>query len=296
MRDHTNRRRALLSALGAVLGTSAPAVAHGPGEASDLTIAVVGATSRTADELIPQALWRGHKVIAIARRPHAVRFQSHPRLRLVEADVENVASVTAALKGEGDAIVVSVFGAREDPQAEVPQSTLMTNGVRNILQAMRTNGNRKIITVSSASVQEMPKFGYTANTPRPENLTIRTGLWYYLKRGLYNDMAEMERVARDSGLTYINLRPGLILTEPARGNIKTASNVDAPGQRVITYADFAAFILDAAESSTYDNATVGVYSDRPIEFNDQGLNPEAMMARQREINRKIREEVAGRKR
>ena len=293
MHGHRLHRRGLL---GGGLVLAATDLAQAQTKSAGLTIAVVGATSRTADELIPQAIWRGHKVIALARRPHAVKFQNHPNLTLVSADVENAASLVKALKGHGDAVVVSTFGAREDPDAEVPQSSLMTNGVTNIFQAMKANGNKKLITVSSASVQEMPKFGYKADTPRPENLGMRTGLWYYLKRGLYNDMADMERVAATSGLTYVNLRPGLILVEPARGNIKAAVNVDAPGQRVITYADFAAFILDAAATSAYDRTTVGVYSDRPIEFSDQGLNPEAMMARQREINRKIRDEVAGQKR
>ncbi|MEE8321683.1 MAG: hypothetical protein V3R68_07585, partial [Gammaproteobacteria bacterium] len=36
---------------------------------SGIKIVVIGATARTADELIPQALRRGHEVVAFARRP-----------------------------------------------------------------------------------------------------------------------------------------------------------------------------------------------------------------------------------
>ncbi len=270
-----------------------PITAHGPGEKSGVKIIVIGATSRTADELIPQAIWRGHDVVGLARRPQAVRHAAHPNLAVVKADVRDQDSLKAAFEGHEGAVVISVFGSRSDPQEEVAFSDLMAVGVTNIIQAMKTNGIGRIFVTSSASVQEMSKFGYKADTPRPDNLTIRSGLWYYLKRGLYNDMAEMERIVRESSMNYGVLRPGLILIEPPRGNIKAAVNVEAPGQRVITYADFAAFILDATETDAYDNSTIGVYSDRPIEFSDTGINPEALMARQREINRQIREELAG---
>ena len=268
------------------------AFAHSPGEKSSTKIIVIGATSRTADELIPQALWRGHEVIGVARRPHAVRHAAHPNLTVLKADVRDPESLAKALVGHGDAVVVSVFGSRADPMEEIAETDLMAVGISNIIQVMNANGNTRLITTSSASVQEMPKFGYKADTPRPENLTVRSGLWYYLKRGLYNDMMEMERIVRESGLAYINLRPGLILLEPPYGNIEVAVDEDAPGQRVITYADFAAFILDAVETDQYDRTTIGVYSDRPIEFSGDGINPEALMARQGEINRRIREELA----
>ncbi len=272
--------------------TAGFASAHGAGEPSGTKIIIIGATSRTADELIPQALWRGHEVIGVARRPHAVRHAAHPNLTVLKADVRDPESLAKAFAGHGGAVVVSVFGSRADPMEEIAETDLMAVGISNIIQVMKANGNTRLITTSSASVQEMPKFGYEADTSRPENLTVRSGLWYYLKRGLYNDMMEMERIVRESGLNYINLRPGLILIEPPYGNIKIAVDVDAPGQRVITYADFAAFILDAVETDHYDRTTIGVYSDRPIEFSDDGINPEALMARQGEINRRIREELA----
>ncbi len=43
--------------------------AHEPGEPSGKRVVIIGATSRTANELIPRARWRGHEVIAFARAP-----------------------------------------------------------------------------------------------------------------------------------------------------------------------------------------------------------------------------------
>jgi putative NADH-flavin reductase len=259
-------------------------------EKASLELILIGATSRTADELISQALRRGHKVAALARRPDAVKHAAHTNLEVLQADVRDVESLSRAFKGRPDAVVVSLIGSRGDPREEVAVSDLFTVGIQNTLLAMKRNKLTTVFAVSSASVQELPKYGYKADTPRPENLTIRNGLWYYLKRGLYNDMADMESALRESDADYTVLRPGLILVEPPRGNIKAAVNVDAPGQRVITYDDFAAFILDAAESGEYSRSTVGVYSDRPIIFGGD-INPEELMRRQGEINRKIREEL-----
>ncbi len=64
---------------------------HEAGDPSGLEILVIGATSRTANELIPQALWRGHEVIAFARRPYRVRFAGHESR-------QNVSSRTGSYK------------------------------------------------------------------------------------------------------------------------------------------------------------------------------------------------------
>jgi hypothetical protein len=85
-------------------------------------------------------------------------------------------------------------------------------------------------------------------------------------RGPYNDMIKMEGIIRHSGLDFIIMRPGQMLVEPPYGNIKLAVDTETPKQPLITYADFAAFILDQLESDQYLGTTVGVYSDRRMEF------------------------------
>ncbi len=64
---------------------------HEAGDPSGLEILVVGATSRTANGLIPQAPWRGHEVIAFARRPYRVRIGGHESR-------QNVSSHTGSYK------------------------------------------------------------------------------------------------------------------------------------------------------------------------------------------------------
>ena len=265
------QRSALLSIFVGLLAITAqfsPSIgmSHDADGVSGLRLLVIGATSRTANELIPQALWRGHEVIAFARRPHRVRFAEHERLRIVKGDVYDKSTIEAALSGNGDEIVITLVGPRPAPGEEIPEMDLMSTGTTNIINAMRARGNKRLIATSSTAVQELAKLGYEADTPRPADLDNPGDLWFYFMRGPYNDMIKMEGIVRNSGLDFLILRPGLMLTEPAYGNVKLAVDTETPGQRVITYADFAAFILDQLESDQYIGTTVGVYSDRMIEF------------------------------
>ncbi len=264
---------------------------HDAGDPSGLEILVIGATSRTANELIPQALWRGHEVIAFARRPYRVRFAGHERLTIVKGDVYDQSTIAAALSGDGDEIVITLVGPRTEPGKEIPEMDLLSTGTVNIIEAMRAKGNNRLIAASSTAVERIAKLGYKADTPRPEGLTETTGLWYYFMRGPYNDMIKMEGIVRNSGLDFIIVRPGQMLVEPAYGNIKLAVDSETPKQPLITYADFAAFILDQLESDQYLGTTVGVYSDRKMEFG-KNVDFAAEQAKRIESYRQLQEDLA----
>lgn len=273
------------------LFSSTTVSAHNPGESSGVRILIIGATSRTADELIPQAIWRGHDVIAFARRPHRVRFVDRERLRIVKGDVYDKSTIEAALSGDGDEIVITLIGPRTEPGKEVPEMDLMSTGTTNIIQAMQAKGNRRLIAASSTAVQTIARLGYKADTPRPAGLNETNGLWYYFMRGPYNDMIRMEGIVRNSGLDFVVVRPGQMLIEPAYGNIKLAVDTETPKQPLITYADFAAFILDQLESDQYLGTTVGVYSDRKMQFG-KNVDLAAEEAKRMKSYRQLQEDLA----
>ena len=259
--------------------------AHEPGESSGIKILLIGATAKTANELIPQALWRGHEVIAMARRPYRVRHAPHERLTVVRGDVYDQASIEAALSGDGSEVVVSVYGPRIDPSVEIPETDLSSQGTTNIINAMKANGNTRLFATSSTSVQEVAKLGYKADTPKPEGLEPGKGLWFYNLRGPYNDMLKMEKIVLESGLDATVLRPGQLLILPATGDILLTVDTKTPNRRIITYPDFADFILDQVESPEYVGHIVGIYSATEMDFSNTGnIDYEAsfkMLERQR---------------
>lgn len=252
----------VLAAFLFVLVVSNDARAHEGTQPSGIKIVVIGATARTANELIPQALWRGHEVIAFARRPQRVRYASHPRLTVVKGDVYDQASIEAALSGDGSEIVISIYGPRVDPTVEIPETDLMSQGTRNIIAAMKAKGNTRLFVTGSMAAPRIWRKGYKPDTPKPDDVTAESGLWGYNLRGPYNDMGVMEEITRESGLDYIILRPGQLLVEPARGTHRaTVSESEVPSGRVIMYADFASWILDQLESDEYLYETVSIFSD-----------------------------------
>ncbi len=239
--------------------------AHEPDEASGIKIVIIGATARTANYMIPQALWRGHEVVAFARRPQRVRHKPHPRLTIVKGDVYDQASIEAALSGNGNEVIVSVYGPRVDPTVEVPETDLMSAGTTNIINAMKAKGNRRLFVTTSTAMQEVVKRGYKADTPKPEGISGASGLWFYNLRGPYNDMLKMEGIVKESGLDFIIFRPAQMMEEPPRGNLLLTVNTETPNRRIIMYPDFAAIILDQVDSDAHLGDTIGVYSDTTMD-------------------------------
>ena len=182
---------------------------------------------------------------------------NHERLTIVRGDVYEVDSLIAAMRG--DEVVISMVGPRVDPMKEVEFMDLYTVGTANIMNAMREVGAERLLVASSLAVEhELP-------TTKPAGDDLGT-MWIWNARKLYQDMADMETLVRDSGLDYVILRPPFLVEESARGDLKVAVNTDSPKQRMLTFADFAAFVLDQVKGDQYLNTTVGLYSDRQLEW------------------------------
>lgn len=235
-------------------------------------VVVIGATARSAKELIPQALAAGYSVIGIARRPEAVEFD-HERFTVVKGDVYDLASIEAALSG--DEAVVSVIGwaAPRDENAtgehglylnvEVTEEVdLYSMGGANIIQAMKNKGNRRLLFTTSAGVKIAPP---TENPGSPSEAADPTAwrrqMYFWNVRRVYDDFRRAEAIIRESGLDYTILRPVQLMQEPARGDYKAATGFEYPAFTSITYADFAAFIIEQLESTEFAGEAVAIYSD-----------------------------------
>ncbi len=236
-------------------------------------IVIIGATAKSAKELIPQALARGYHVTGLARRPEAVGF-AHERLTVVKGDVYLPETLEAAFRG--DETVISMVGPRDNPYAESQPTDLLSTGTANIIQAMKAKGNTRLLVASSIGVEnDFP-------TTKPDNTEGRAGrLWK--RRHRYLDMQKMEDIVRNSGIDYVLFRPGFLVEEPMRHDLILAVNEPSPKERMITYADFASFVLDQVESADHLGDSVGMYSDRVLAWGENvdfdALAQEALKAR-----------------
>lgn len=250
-----NRRYFLaVTTMGAMASLTA-VNAYGSAHTQLPTIALMGATSRSGREIIRQGLKKGYRIKGFARTPSKLGVE-HERLELFQGDIRDFASIEAVL--EGDEVVVSMIGRGppDDPMAEVGPVDIYTVMGQNLITAMRNKGNKRLIMASSTGVEH--RLAIDSERPAPGDMT---NMWRWNARHLYNDMYEMERMIEASGLDYILLRPGFMVERPARGDLKFDTTGNTPGRRVITYEDWAAFILNNLTSDEYLNKAVGIYSD-----------------------------------
>ena len=255
-----NRREVVGYSLLAALAAGIPRA-----RASNQPILVIGATARSAPDLLEQALAQGRRVTALARTPGKVAV-SGAGLTAVKGDVYDVESLAAAMTG--DEAVVSLIGPRiADHTREIGFVDLYSVGTANIISAMRRKGNRRLIAVSSGGPEQIP-----SEKPKVAG-TVDT--WVWNARNLYGDMQRMEKIIAGSDLETTILRARNFGKGPRLDNLKLkvhdnytdfdqykdrSKRTPGEGSRV-TYADFAALVLSVIDADRFLGNAVGVYSD-----------------------------------
>lgn len=214
-------------------------------------ILVVGATARSAPEIIEQGLAEGRRVTGLARSPERLEI-SHPNFTAVKGDVYEVETLAAAMTG--DEVVVSLVGLSYVPGKEITSVDLYSVGTAAIITAMRREGNSRLIVTSSGGTEMIPE-----EEPTNGNW-VEEFVWQ--KRGQYQDMQRMEKIVANSDLEYVILRPRGFADQPAKNNLMIADGIPTPNPAsILGYADFAAFVLSLTENEEYLNRAIGIYTD-----------------------------------
>jgi nucleoside-diphosphate-sugar epimerase len=244
------------------------------GHSAKPRIALIGATARSGREIIRQGLAQGYQIKGLARTPSKLGIQ-HENLTLFKGDVRDQASLETFL--DGDEVVVNMVGhsAPKDPMAEMGQTDLYTVMAANVIAAMKEKGNKRLLVASSAGVEKR----VARDSVKPEAGDMGR-MWRWNARYLYNDMYDMELMYQESGLECILLRPGFLVEEPARDNLKIDLTGNSPSGRVLTYADFANFIYANLTAERYVGKAVGMYTD---DIMDPAAEIKKFLAKQKEM-------------
>lgn len=201
----------------------------------DVRIAIFGASGRTGQHLVKQALIQGYEVTALVRTPAKFSLQ-HPQLTVIHGDIGDATAVSRAVSGTQ--AVISVLG----PTSNAPDFAV-SRGMQHILDAMRQHGVKRLIVSTGAGV------GDPADAPRFINRLI-TWLLKMASKNVYLDMVKTAALVRASDRDWTIVRVPMLTDAPETGQIKTAYVGKGMGMR-ITRGDMAHFMLKQIEDLTY---------------------------------------------
>lgn len=204
-----------------------------------MTIALFGATGRVGGRILEYALADGHAVRALVREASSLPPQAG--LVIVPGDVLDPAAVARTLTG-ADAVLSTLGGAGlADPGAAQSQ------GMRNILAAMRTIGIRRIVAVANRGVLDSAKGGLVVEQPDfPE-----------LFRPVTMKHAEAWVAMRDSGLDGTMVALPDIVPGERTGSYRTREDKLPANAERISVEDVADLMLRTLDDGSHVGKRVG---------------------------------------
>uniref|UniRef100_A0A8C6YJN4 Biliverdin reductase B n=1 Tax=Naja naja TaxID=35670 RepID=A0A8C6YJN4_NAJNA len=209
-------------------GSRAPG---GSAAAACKKIAIFGATGMTGLATLAQALEAGYQVTVLVRDPVRLPPELQPA-QVVVGDVLNRADVDRAVRGQ-DAVII-ILGTRND----LSPTTMMSEGTRNIVAAMKSCGISKVVVCLSAFLMwDLDKV--------PAKMQPVT-----------EDHIRMQQILKESGLDCVYVMPPHIAgDQPLTGDYTITVNTSS-GSRVISKHDLGHFFLKCLTTSEYDGKNV----------------------------------------
>jgi putative NADH-flavin reductase len=204
---------------------------------------VFGGTGPTGQFIVRQALDRGCRVTAFVRDPARLGI-THAALATVTGDIQDAASVDAALATRPDA-VISALGITIKQDGATP----LADGTRHILAAMERHGVRRLVVVSSLGAGDSRGQG---------NLLARLIQKYLLRRTL-DDKTKQEALIATAPVEATVFRPPqLTNTGEVRDDIVLWSGPQQPRRRLtwkVPRATVARYALDAVLTDRHPPGT-----------------------------------------
>ncbi|CAH3167701.1 unnamed protein product [Porites evermanni] len=205
-------------------------------------LAVFGASGPSGQEVVKQALAKGHSVTAVVRSPDKFTL-SHENLEVVKGDVFQADSLIPILEGKN--AVMSCLGFHRG--TFFTPTTLYSKSITEIITAMERNGIERLVCITGI---------YTQNDPgNPRWITMLRPFM----RSFINDMVLMENTVMQSNLIYTIMRPPILTNGAATDNYMVAEGQFVPkASSSLSRADLAHFMLKSLQSNEWDKKGMAI--------------------------------------
>jgi len=209
-----------------------------------MKLTIFGATGRTGQLLVKQALDAGYELTLYVRNAKAF-YIADAKITVVQGDLRNTKKLTEAIAG-ADACISVLGGNSLTKHAEE-----LCNGIENIVSVMELYGVKRFIYLSSLgagqSKQLMPAFARFLIA----DLLLRIPL---------QDHTRNQQVIAKSKLQWTIVQPGGLTDNALTGSYKFGSeSIPIKGSPSISRANVAHFILAEVAQNKHIGKEVWMY-------------------------------------
>ena len=195
---------------------------------------VMGATGRTGQEVVQQAIARGHYVTAFVRSPESITLRNE-RLTVLKGNAMDENELSEAMQNH-DA-VISTLGPRE----VFRPGTLLHDSALATTRAMNRSGVKRLVVLSAA-----------AHFPGIPNRIAS-----FVMRNHMRDSLAMEAIVQANGLDWTIARPPR-LTQEDSVTYRSREGAAPKIGFTLSRKAVAAFMLDAIEQKKHVHKIVGI--------------------------------------
>lgn len=207
-----------------------------------MTITIFGATGQVGQQLVKQALLKGHTVRAFGRNVYDTDFLKHDNLELIQGALFDEKDVSNAIKGS-DAVLSAIGGAFDGTDKS------RSLGMKNIITQMEKAGIKRIIAVGGMGI-----------LPAADGSLLMEAKDYpeeYLPVG--REHLKAWELLSASTLDWTIVAAPDLVNADATGSYRTASEQNPTGTKYkIDTGNLAMFMLNELEKNEFTRQRVGI--------------------------------------
>lgn len=207
-----------------------------------MKVFLFGATGSTGYEILKRLIQDKHNVKVLVRNPAKLNLtELHEaqadQVALIQGEVFELDKLTEHFKGCD--LIISALGTGKDNN----YTEIYSKGGRNILSAMRANGIKKLITITSGLID--------LSDPATDNFFMNRIIRPNYNK-VYYDQTRWETILDDTtDIEWICVRPTNLLNKPFTGTYRVNLNHCPKGGWKISRADIADFIVKQTNSNEF---------------------------------------------
>ncbi|MFC5338848.1 NAD(P)-dependent oxidoreductase [Leucobacter denitrificans] len=216
-----------------------------------MRIAVLGATGATGREIVKQALFQGHEVTALVRRPEALDV-THERLSVVVGDATEEKVIANLVPGH-DAVIASL-GRPESghSKAEIDDSVEVNvcyESTKHLYKHLPQHGIKRLVLMSTHG-------SGTSNDGSPYVVQLRD--WVGKRVKDKDDMEAFIDANRDAPIDFTVIRNPLIYPGQGGRPFGVFEQVEFDDTSKIPVSDLARFAIAEAVDGIFVNKFVSI--------------------------------------